>query len=92
MLLDGLGNAHIELPGLLVHVEGGQPAEYARPVRLSGKAGVVAQALLLHGGRRWQVQDLAGETRVSDGLVHRVLVRLEAENLVASEGAGNRRR
>jgi hypothetical protein len=90
-LLDGLGHAHIELPGLLVHVEGGQPAVYARPVRLSGKAGVVAQALLLHPSRRWQVQDLTGETRISAGLVHRVLVRLEAENLVASEGAGNRR-
>ncbi|HET9895420.1 MAG TPA: hypothetical protein VFQ44_10845 [Streptosporangiaceae bacterium] len=89
--LDGLGNAHIELPGLLVHVEGRQPAAYARPVRLSGKAGVVAQALLLHEGQRWQVQDLAEETRVSDGLVHRVLVRLEAENLVASAGTGNRR-
>ncbi len=90
-LLDGLGNAHIELPGLLVHVEGRQAVAYARPVQLSGKAGVVAQALLLHGGRHWQVQDLAEEARVSDGLVHRVLVRLEAENLVASDGAGNRR-
>jgi hypothetical protein len=89
--LDSLGNAHIELPGLLVHVEGSRPAAYARPVRLSGKAGVVAQDLLLHEGRRWQVQDLAEETRVSDGLVHRVLVRLEAENLVASDGTGNRR-
>ena len=43
-LLDSLGNAHVELPGLLVHVDGGQPAAYARPVRLSGKAGVVVQA------------------------------------------------
>ena len=85
------GNAHIELPGLLVHVEGGHPAAYARPVRLSGRAGVVAQALLLYQGRRWQVEDLAEEARVSDGLAHRVLVRLEAENLVASEGAGTRR-
>lgn len=90
-MVDSLGNAHIELPGLLVHVEGGHRADYARPVRLSGKAGVAAQALLLHQGRRWQVQDLAREAQVSDGLAHRVLVRLEAENLVASEGAGPRR-
>jgi hypothetical protein len=90
-LVDSLGNAHIELPGLLVHVEGGQPATYARPVRLSGKAAVVAQALLLHPGRRWQIRGLAGEAGVSDGLAHRVLVRLEGERLVASEGAGARR-
>lgn len=89
--VDSIGNAHIEMPGLLVHVQGGQSAVYARPVRLSGKAGVVAQALLLDRGRRWQVQDLAQQTGVSDGLAHRVLVRLEAENLVASEGAGPRR-
>lgn len=38
-LIDGLGNAHIQLPGLLVHVEAGQSGSYARPVRLSGKAG-----------------------------------------------------
>ena len=90
-IVDSLGNAHIELPGLLVHVEGGRPADYARPVRLNGKAGVAAQALLLHRGRRWQVRDLAEEAGVSAGLAHRVLVRLEDERLVASEGAGSRR-
>lgn len=57
---------------LLVHVEGGRPAaDYVRPVRLSGKAGVAAQALLLDRGRRWQVQDLAGKAGVSGGLAHR---------------------
>ena len=91
-IVDRLGNAHIELPGLLVHVEGGRPAaDYARPVRLNGKAGVAAQALLLHRGRRWQVQDLAEEAGVSGGLAHRVLVRLGDERLVTSEGAGSRR-
>ncbi len=91
-IVDSLGNAHIELPGLLVHVEGGgQPAAYARPVRLSGKAAVVAQALLLHPGHRWQVQELAKQAAVSDGLAHRVLVRLEDERLAATDGAGSRR-
>ena len=90
-MVDSHGNAHIELPGLLVHVESRQPVAHARPARLSGKAGVVTQALLLHPGRRWQVQDLAEEAGVSGGLAHRVLVRLEDERLVASEGAGTRR-
>jgi hypothetical protein len=90
-IVDSRGNAHIELPGLLVHVEGKEPAAYARRARLSGKAAVVAQALLLHPGRRWQVQELAREASVSDGLAHRVLVRLEDERLVASDSAGTRR-
>lgn len=89
-MVDSRGNAHIELPGLLVHMEGGQPASYAGHMRLSGKAAVVAQALL-QPGRRWHIRDLAGEAGVSDGLAHRVLVRLEDERLVASEGAGMRR-
>jgi hypothetical protein len=37
------------------------------------------------------VQDLAEEARVSIGLAHRVLARLEVEGLVTAEGAGPRR-
>jgi len=51
-IIDGLGNVHMELPGLLVHLEGrGRPPRSAvatsPPLRLRGKAGVGAQALLL---------------------------------------------
>lgn len=90
-ILDSLGNAHVELPGLLVHVEGGEPRQLVRPARLRGKAGVVAQALLLDPSRGWQVRDLAEEAAVSAGLAHRVLARLEGEGLVVSEGAASRR-
>jgi hypothetical protein len=95
-VVDGLGNAHVELPGFFVHTEGERrrPDAPARPqprVRLAGKAGVAAQALLLHHDRAWKVQDLAAEAHVSVGLAHRVLVRLEAEALVGAEGAGPRR-
>ena len=49
-VLDGLGNAHIELPGLLFHLEGHRrshkPSGRTPPTRLNGKTGVVAQALL----------------------------------------------
>jgi hypothetical protein len=90
-LVDGQGNAHVELPGLLLHLEGpsrGRSTGRARPPRLGGKAGVIAQALLLQPRRAWQIKDLASEAAVSAGLAHRVLGRLEAENVVATEGTG----
>jgi hypothetical protein len=94
-LVDGLGNAHIELPGLLFHLEGRRRPRRAggepTPTRLSGKAGVAAQALLLDPPRAWHVADLAHEARVSTGLAHRVMARLEAEAVMASEGAGPNR-
>jgi hypothetical protein len=94
-LIDGLGNAHIELPGLLLHTERGgrktgAAVRTAAP-RLTGKAGVVAQALLLEPQRTWKVADVARTAQVSVGLAHRVLARLEAENVLASEGSGPQR-
>lgn len=93
-LVDGLGNAHIELPGLLFHVEGKrQPKRGVAgpPTSLKGKAGVIAQALLLEPDRAWQVRDLAKRADVSAALVHRVVTRLENEGLMRAEGAGPRR-
>jgi hypothetical protein len=94
-IVDGLGNAHIELPGLLFHLEGrrrprGAGAKFP-PARLRGKAGIVAQALLLRPERAWQVKDLADEAQVSAALAHRVLTRLAGEGIVAVEGAGPKR-
>lgn len=91
-VVDGLGNAHVEQPGLLFHREG--PPSHGRrtagrpATRLRGKAGVVAQALLLQPERTWRVHDLAAEADVSPALAHRVLTRLEDEGVVAAEGAG----
>lgn len=90
-VIDGLGHAHIELPGLLLHHEGNRPRQRAWPTRLNGKAGVAAQALLMHPERAWQVQELAAEARVSLGLAHRVLGRLTDEGVVAAEGSGRSR-
>jgi hypothetical protein len=95
-VVDGLGNAHVELPGLLLHTEGrrGRRSDAPRPqihARLAGKGGVAAQALLLEPTREWKVQDLAAEAGVSVGLAHRILARLETEGLVGAEGAGPRR-
>lgn len=90
-VLDSLGNAHIELPGLLLHREGHRRPRLVRPTRLAGKAGLVAQALLLQPDRGWQVQDLAEEAEISIGLAHRVLARLEGEGVIAAEGKGRNR-
>ena len=94
-VIDGLGNAHIEMPGLLFHIEGHRPpgrrAGTTSPTRLRGKAGLVAQALLLRPDRTWQVQELADEATVSPSLAHRILVRLEQEAIVTTEGSGPRR-
>jgi hypothetical protein len=94
-MVDGFGNAHVDLPGLVLHTEGRRRQRDGRAARvqarLAGKAGVAAQALLLDPERDWKVQDLAGEAGVSIGLAHRVLARLEGEGLVAAEGAGPRR-
>lgn len=90
-VVDGLGNAHIELPGLLLHLEARRdrrrPA-VAAPTRLRGKAGVVAQALLLEPERAWHVDELAARAEVSPALAHRVITRLEHEGLLTVEGAG----
>ena len=90
--IDGLGNAQLELPGLFFRVAGaGRPARAPAPSRLSGKAGLVAQALLLDPKRAWRINDLAEQTAVSGGLVHRVLARLEVEGIVSTSGAGPHR-
>lgn len=92
--IDGRGFAHVELPGLFVHVEAREAASRRRPaaargtVRLAGKAGAVAQALLLDPQATWGVQVLARTAGVSPGLAHRVLQRLETDGIVESSGAG----
>lgn len=91
-LVDGLGNAHVELPGLLLHIEQ-QPRKIVRPhrpaaPRLAGKAGAVAQAILLDPHRDWKVADVAAIADVSPALAHRVLARLEAEDVMTAEGKG----
>jgi hypothetical protein len=94
-IIDGLGHAHIELPGLVFHLEGlGRPQRANTekpPTRLRGKAGVAAEAVLLNTERAWQVRDLADAAQVSAGLAHRVMDRLESEGILNVEGKGPNR-
>jgi len=88
-LVDGLGKVRLELPGLLMRIDSKRPVRRAAvPVRLSGKSGLVAQAMLCDVDRSWQVGDLKQRCDVSAGLVHRVLRRLEDEGVVEVHGAG----
>lgn len=92
--IDGIGNAHVQLPGLLVHREGGRRPKRApapHTPRLSGKAGVAVQTLLHDPERDWKLHELADEAGISAGLAHRVLTRLESEGLVVAEGRGPNR-
>lgn len=95
-VVDDMGNAHVELPGVLLHLEVQRKPRptptTVPPTRLRGKAGIAAVALLLHPERAWSVRDLAAEARVATGLAHRVLARLEAEGVVTAEGVGRNRR
>ena len=93
--VDAAGNANIEMPGLIVRTGSfgagaiiTAPKPPPVPTRLAGKAGLVAQALLLDRDRAWRVGDLADVADVSDGLAHRVLARLEKSGVVAAEGRG----
>lgn len=93
-VIDGLGNAHVELPGLLLHLEGQQgkpPVGAAPPTRLRGKAGLAAEALLLEPDREWRVADLAERAGIAQGLAHRVIARLETEGVIEAEGTGRTR-
>lgn len=95
-IIDAQGNMRVELPGLFVWTEGrptSAPREkrYEPPVKLTGKAAVAAQALLLEPLRWWQVHDLAHAANVSVGQAHRVLARLERDQLVEVQGSGPKR-
>jgi predicted transcriptional regulator len=87
--VDGLGNLQLELPGLLMRVAGTKSARRPSvPIRLSGKSSLVVQAMLLDVERFWQIPDLVQRCGVSVGLVHKVLRRLEDEEVIEAKGAG----
>lgn len=102
--VDATGNAAIELPGL--HVRTGSLARSGsftasavivpaknQPVspRLAGKAGLIAQALILEPERAWTLDAMAERAGVSTALAHRVFTRLERVTVLAAEGRGPRK-
>ena len=102
--MDATGNAAIDLPGL--HVRTGSlmrsgsftasaeivagPRRSSLP-RLAGKAGLIAQALILEPGRAWSLDAMAERAGVSTALAHRVFTRLEQATVLAADGRGPRK-
>ena len=102
--VDATGNAAIDLPGL--HVRTGSlmrsgsftasaeivagPRRSSLP-RLAGKAGLIAQALILEPGRAWSLDAMAERAGVSTALAHRVFTRLEQATVLAADGRGPRK-
>ncbi|MCB9599935.1 MAG: MarR family transcriptional regulator [Sandaracinus sp.] len=86
--LDLSGNAHITGPGLRVIVEG-NPNAFATRGRPSSafapKSARITRWLLMHPKGAFPQHELAEQTGVSQGLVSRVLSRLEEQQLVTRE-------
>jgi hypothetical protein len=83
------GGYRLVLPGIALFRSASIAApEASRRVQLTGRTGVLAESLLLGGGRLWSVQELASDAQVSKALAHRVLVRLEDEGLLRVQGSG----
>ncbi len=89
--LDLSGNAHLEAPGLHVHVEG-RPNQFTRPGRPSTvfapKSARIARWLLIHPGKSFSQQQLANLTALDKGLTSRIVRQLEAQRLVVREPSG----
>ena len=89
--VDVEGNAHLEAPGLLIHVEGkrqrrpgpGRPSSVFAP-----RSSRVSRLLLLEPKRRWRQRDLAERTALGRGYISRIVARLVAEGLVEQEDNG----
>ena len=91
---DGSGNLHLEVPGLLLHVENPRTngGVIAAPRGLGAVAVRVVQTLLAEPERDWAVVDLVEASGASAGEAHKVLQRLETEGLLQTTGTGRARR
>jgi DNA-binding MarR family transcriptional regulator len=89
--LDLSGNAHLEAPGLHVHVEG-KPNQFARPGRPSTvfapKSARIARWLLVHPEHSFSQQQLADATGLDKGLTSRVVRELEEQGLISRDDNG----
>ncbi len=89
--VNGTGAIHVDLPGLLLHVEPEPPIARGGTPRPAGMGVVgvrVVQCLLGDPAREWSVADLARQAGCASGEAHRIIVRLEAEGFVEASGRG----
>jgi hypothetical protein len=85
------GNAHIEAPGVFVHVEG-KPNRFKRPGRPSTvfapRSSRVVRHLLIHVDEPLTQRDLSRATSVGEGFTSRIVRRLEADGYVTRDASG----
>jgi hypothetical protein len=88
---DFSGNAHIIAPGLRVIVDG-RPNQFPKRGRPSSvfapKSSRVARWFLMHPGEAHAQREISQATEVSEGLVSRVVSRLEEEHYVVRDESG----
>jgi hypothetical protein len=79
------GNAHIEAPGLRIHVEG-KPNIFKRRGRPSTvfapKSSRIVRALLLEAGSAFTQREIARKTGLDEGFTSRIVRKLEADQMV----------
>jgi hypothetical protein len=83
--VDAAGNAHIEVPGLLVHIEGRPNASsvLGRPSTIfAPRSSRVSRLLLLDPNRWWQQKDIVLEAGIGRGFVSKIVARLNADGLL----------
>src|SRR5947208_3310961 len=88
---DGTGAIHVDLPGLLLHIEPERPTARGGIPRPAGMGAVgvrVVQCLLGDPTRKWSVADLARQAACAAGEAHRIIVRLEGEGFLEASGRG----
>jgi hypothetical protein len=88
---DFSGNAHIVAPGLRIIVDG-RPNRFPKRGRPSSvfapKSSRIARWLLMHPTEAMAQREISRATDVSEGLVSRVVSRLEEEHYIARDDAG----
>jgi hypothetical protein len=83
--IDLSGNAHLNAPGLLVHIEGrpnlfkvrGRPSDVFAPM-----SSRITRSLLANYASSWSVRGLASRTKMDPGFTSRILSRLKEQGLV----------
>ena len=89
--LDLSGNAHIEAPGVLIHIEG-KPNRFKRSGRPSTvfapKSSRIVRHLLIHPDEPMTQRDLARATGVGEGFTSRIVRRLEEDGHLTRDASG----
>ena len=89
--LDLSGNVNIRMPGIYIRVEGkpncfkqaGRPANVFAP-----KSSRITRQLLINPERRFTQREISKETGLDEGLVSRVVKRIEKDGLVSRDEEG----